>query len=68
MGEATTDDDLLLKNFFAEVSEVERENEVLRFSLSFQSLFYFLFICCRESYIFIHRLYIYIYMIGTALN
>ncbi|KAF6156022.1 hypothetical protein GIB67_035379 [Kingdonia uniflora] len=25
-----TEDDLLLKNFFAEVSEVERENEVLR--------------------------------------
>lgn len=31
MGEASTDDDLLLKNFFAEVSEVERDNEVLRF-------------------------------------
>uniref|UniRef100_A0A7N1A1Z7 J domain-containing protein n=1 Tax=Kalanchoe fedtschenkoi TaxID=63787 RepID=A0A7N1A1Z7_KALFE len=31
MGEVTTlDDDLLLKNFFAEVSEVERDNEVLR--------------------------------------
>uniref|UniRef100_A0A7N0U8H1 J domain-containing protein n=1 Tax=Kalanchoe fedtschenkoi TaxID=63787 RepID=A0A7N0U8H1_KALFE len=31
MGDATTvDDDLLLKNFFAEVSEVERDNEVLR--------------------------------------
>lgn len=31
MGEsATIDDDLLLKNFFAEVSEVERENEVHR--------------------------------------
>lgn len=27
-------DDLLLKNFFAEVSEVERDNEVLRY-LSF---------------------------------
>ncbi|XP_061353658.1 uncharacterized protein LOC133298406 isoform X2 [Gastrolobium bilobum] len=27
---ATIDDDLLLKNFFAEVSEVERDNEVLR--------------------------------------
>ncbi|KAG5566468.1 hypothetical protein RHGRI_002138 [Rhododendron griersonianum] len=27
---ATPDDDLLLKNFFAEVSEVERENEVHR--------------------------------------
>jgi DnaJ family protein C protein 8 len=24
-------DDLLLKNFFAEVSEVERDNEVLRY-------------------------------------
>ena len=37
MGEASsasTDDDLLLKNFFAEVSEVERDNEVNRFSLS----------------------------------
>ena len=37
MGDAsssTTDDDLLLKNFFAEVSEVERDNEVHRFSLS----------------------------------
>ncbi|CAM8949641.1 hypothetical protein QQ045_018240 [Rhodiola kirilowii] len=31
MGEATNvEDDLLLKNFFAEVSEVERDNEVLR--------------------------------------
>ncbi|KAL6966760.1 hypothetical protein U1Q18_032553 [Sarracenia purpurea var. burkii] len=31
MGEITTaDDDLLLKNFFAEVSEVERDNEVVR--------------------------------------
>ncbi|KAL5151988.1 DnaJ subfamily C member 8 [Glycine soja] len=27
---STVDDDLLLKNFFAEVSEVERDNEVLR--------------------------------------
>ncbi|TKY61660.1 J domain-containing protein spf31 [Spatholobus suberectus] len=27
---ATIDDDLLLKNFFAKVSEVERDNEVLR--------------------------------------
>lgn len=35
---ATVNDDLLLKNFFAEVSEVERDNEVLRYfspSLSF---------------------------------
>ncbi|KAF4353320.1 hypothetical protein G4B88_015274 [Cannabis sativa] len=30
MGESATEDDLLLKNFFAEVSEVERDNEVLR--------------------------------------
>ncbi|KAL8129973.1 hypothetical protein V2J09_019128 [Rumex salicifolius] len=30
MGEATTSDDLLLKSFFAEVSEVERDNEVVR--------------------------------------
>lgn len=28
---ATVSDDLLLKNFFAEVSEVERDNEVLRY-------------------------------------
>jgi DnaJ family protein C protein 8 len=34
MGSTTADDDLLLKNFFAEVSEVERDNEVLRFCLS----------------------------------
>nr|DAD48341.1 TPA_asm: hypothetical protein HUJ06_018278 [Nelumbo nucifera] len=32
MGEV--DEDLLLKNFFAEVSEVERDNEVLRFQYS----------------------------------
>lgn len=37
---ATPDDDLLLKNFFAEVSEVERENEVRR-SLSLSSSFHF---------------------------
>uniref|UniRef100_A0A5B6ZGY7 Putative J domain-containing protein spf31 n=1 Tax=Davidia involucrata TaxID=16924 RepID=A0A5B6ZGY7_DAVIN len=30
MGETTADEDLLLKNFFAEVSEVERHNEVTR--------------------------------------
>lgn len=30
MGETTAEDDLLLKNFFAEVSEVERDNEVTR--------------------------------------
>ncbi|XP_021892657.1 dnaJ homolog subfamily C member 8 [Carica papaya] len=30
MGETTADDDLLLKAFFAEVSEVERDNEVAR--------------------------------------
>ncbi|KAJ0937830.1 hypothetical protein HanRHA438_Chr03g0146311 [Helianthus annuus] len=33
MGEANTfsiDDDLLLKSFYAEVSEVERDNEVVR--------------------------------------
>lgn len=43
MGEASTDDDLLLKNFFAEVSEVERDNEVLRFfslSLSLSTIVY----------------------------
>lgn len=28
---ANIHDDLLLKNFFAEVSEVERDNEVLRY-------------------------------------
>jgi DnaJ family protein C protein 8 len=36
MGSTPTDDDLLLKNFYAEVSEVERDNEVLRFSLCAQ--------------------------------
>ncbi|TXG73518.1 hypothetical protein EZV62_002097 [Acer yangbiense] len=30
MGDSIADDDLLLKNFFAEVSEVERDNEVAR--------------------------------------
>ncbi|XP_042959267.1 J domain-containing protein spf31 isoform X3 [Carya illinoinensis] len=30
MGDASIDEDLLLKNFYAEVSEVERDNEVLR--------------------------------------
>ena len=37
MGESNTsaDEDFLLKEFFAEVSEVERENEVIRFSLFF---------------------------------
>lgn len=34
MGEVPTDDDLLLKGFFAEVGEVERDNEVLRFFLA----------------------------------
>ena len=37
MGEANTssvDDDLLLKNFYAEVSEVERDNEVARYHFS----------------------------------
>jgi len=45
MGEASsnsTDDDLLLKNFFAEVSEVERDNEVNRFSLSLCDSLHFL--------------------------
>jgi DnaJ family protein C protein 8 len=39
MGDAsssTTDDDLLLKNFFAEVSEVERDNEVHRILACFK--------------------------------
>ncbi|KAF3965871.1 hypothetical protein CMV_009978 [Castanea mollissima] len=39
MGEASsnsTDDDLLLKNFFAEVSEVERDNEVNRILTCFK--------------------------------
>lgn len=34
MGEANTssiDEDLLLKNFYAEVSEAERDNEVVRY-------------------------------------
>ncbi|KAH7561314.1 hypothetical protein JRO89_XS10G0210500 [Xanthoceras sorbifolium] len=30
MGDSSAEDDLLLKNFFAEVSEVERDNEVAR--------------------------------------
>ncbi|GFZ17730.1 hypothetical protein Acr_26g0010000 [Actinidia rufa] len=36
MGEINTaaDDDLLLKNFFAEVSEVERDNEVVRWDFT----------------------------------
>uniref|UniRef100_A0A5B7BIA8 Putative J domain-containing protein spf31 n=1 Tax=Davidia involucrata TaxID=16924 RepID=A0A5B7BIA8_DAVIN len=36
MGEITADDDLLLKNFFAEVSEVERDNEVTRILACFK--------------------------------
>lgn len=32
---ATIDEDLLLKQFFAEVSEVERDNEVSRLEFSF---------------------------------
>ncbi|KAJ8768125.1 hypothetical protein K2173_021065 [Erythroxylum novogranatense] len=35
-GSATTDDDLLLKSFFAEVSEVERDNEVIRILACFK--------------------------------
>lgn len=45
MGEASTDDDLLLKNFFAEVSEVERDNEVLRFFSLSLSLQLYMVIC-----------------------
>lgn len=36
------DDDLLLKSFFAEVSEVERDNEVLR--LICREILYHLFV------------------------
>ncbi|GAB4824598.1 hypothetical protein Ancab_007471 [Ancistrocladus abbreviatus] len=36
MGETTADEDLLLKNFFAEVSEVERDNEVVRILACFK--------------------------------
>ncbi|KAF7154744.1 hypothetical protein RHSIM_Rhsim01G0200800 [Rhododendron simsii] len=48
---ATPDDDLLLKNFFAEVSEVERENEVRRslslsLSLKALSFSFFLILSC----------------------
>lgn len=45
MGEsnASVDEDLLLKEFFAEVSEVERDNEVVRFSLFFFGNFLFTF-------------------------
>jgi hypothetical protein len=31
MGSSEADDDLLLKSFLAEVSEAERDNEVIRF-------------------------------------
>lgn len=47
---ATVNDDLLLKNFFAEVSEVERDNEVLRYfssSLSFVRMFRCVIVCFR---------------------
>ena len=56
MGEASsasTDDDLLLKNFFAEVSEVERDNEVNRFSLSLSlSLRFSTFFCTNSYFLF----------------
>ena len=45
MGETNSgiDEDLLLKGFFAEVSEVERDNEVLRFLFLHEILFYLSF-------------------------
>lgn len=49
MGEANSsaEDDLLLKNFFAEVSEVERDNQVIR-SLSL----YYYFLNLNFNYLF----------------
>lgn len=56
MGEANTssiDDDLLLKNFYAEVSEVERDNEVARYPFwPFIYIFPVLYVfCCFISLI-----------------
>lgn len=44
---SAVDNDLLLKQFFAEVSEVERDNEVARFelSISFSSMAFLLLLC-----------------------
>lgn len=54
----TVDDDLLLKNFFAEVSEVERDNEVLRYlplslarSYLCVALFDFVFSNCNSLFL-----------------
>ena len=43
MGE-TADEDALLKEFFAEVGEVERDNEVIRFFLLLLLFLLFFFI------------------------
>lgn len=50
----TTDEDLLLKEFFAEVSEVERDNEVIRyfFFLCYLSLFCIPFDGGGKNYLF----------------
>ena len=53
---STVDDDLLLKNFFAEVSEVERDNEVLRcFSLFVYIFLRSLFLSVLCDYVLLNR-------------
>lgn len=45
MGETAKDEDLLLKSFLAEVSEVERDNEVLRSPLPLHLLSLNSYVC-----------------------
>lgn len=52
MGETAIDEDLLLKSFFAEVSEVERDNEVARYL----SLYFFF------PSLQLYNIYLYVYI------
>lgn len=54
---AETEEDLILKGFFAEVSEVERDNEVIRFE-SIGNCLFSLFILIQElSICFVFQLF-----------
>ena len=44
MGETPTDEDLLLKSFFAEVSEVERDNEVIRYLSLYMYVYIYIYL------------------------
>lgn len=56
---STAADDLLLKQFFAEVSEVERENEVSRF-------FYFFFLRIFRFWFMVEKKYFNCYQLGLS--